>query len=130
MSELLRGAILKDLPSGVQATLKVLHERMNLVRKAYNKPMIITSGLRTKAEHTRIYAEKGVAAQKVPWGSQHLFGGACDVADPKGELAAWCLKNVEVLEKAKLWCEDPAHTRGWMHFQVVPPRSGNRFFKP
>jgi len=38
---------------------------------------------------------------------------ACDFADADGALAAYCLANLDVLEKSNLYMEDPAHTKGW-----------------
>jgi len=62
--------------------------------------------------------------------SKHMTGEAIDVADPLGELGKWCLANEKYLEDFKLWCEDVNHTKTWVHFQSVPPKSGKRFFIP
>ncbi len=110
----------------IDSNLRVLCERLNKVRAAYGKPMIITSGLRDAAQQADlIKAGKSIATQ-----SKHLFGLAADIADPNKELAAWCLENVKLLESIGLWCEHPDYTPTWVHFQASPPRSGNRFFKP
>lgn len=110
----------------------VLHERINIVRKKYGKPMLVTSGVRSIEDHKRIYMEiakrKGISNPRIPMGSQHLKGAAVDISDPKGELYAWCKANESVLIEAKLWCEEG--TRGWVHFQIVPPASGKRWFLP
>ncbi len=116
-----------------EKNLKILHERMNVVREAWGKPMYITSGVRSIEDHRRIYEEKaqkeGKKAFRVPMGSQHLRGAACDVFDPSGSLLRWLKANPKVLEDAKLWCEeDPSTPR--VHFQIVPPKSGARWFKP
>jgi uncharacterized protein YcbK (DUF882 family) len=113
----------------VAKNLLLLLDKMNIVRKAYGKPMIVSSGLRTMPDHLRIYANKGITDKnKIPMKSKHLFGQACDISDPSGKLMAWCKANVAVLEEAGLWCEDG--TVGWVHFQSVPPGSGKRFFLP
>ena len=62
--------------------------------------------------------------------SNHCLCRAADVSDADGELAKWCLANVSMLAKLRLWIENPARTRGWVHFQIVPPKSGNRIFNP
>jgi uncharacterized protein YcbK (DUF882 family) len=110
----------------VDSNLKVLCDRLNIIRKAFGKPMIVTSGLRSeKQQQELIKAGKSTATK-----SAHLDGMAADILDTDGELAKWCLTNVKTLEKASLWCEHPDFTTGWVHFQIRPPRSGNRFFKP
>lgn len=125
------GVAFSSLPADVQVNLLELCKRMNTVRAAYGKPMTVTSGLRTIAEHLAIYKAKGITDQaKIPMKSKHLSGEAVDIADAKGVLKAWCLANVAVLEAAGLWCEDFSATPTWLHFQCVPPKSGKRFFLP
>lgn len=106
--------------------LEILLLRMNKIREIWAKPMIITSGLRNK-EHQLKLIVKGVSKATK---SNHLIGAACDVKDADGSLGKWCLENVKTLEEVGLWCEHPNHTKGWVHFQIVPPRSGKRFFIP
>lgn len=96
----------------------------------FEPPMYFSSCLRSKSVHERIYKEKGVPENKIPWGSKHLYGKAVDVADPKNILKDFLSKNVDKLEWNELWCEDFASTPGWVHFQSEPPKSGKRFFKP
>jgi hypothetical protein len=113
--------------------LEVLCDRLNVVRKAWGKPMYITSGFRSEADHRRIYKEKaareGKSVVRVPMGSQHLKGAAADIFDANGALTRWLKANPDILEKAELWCEDdPATPR--VHFQIFPPKSGKRWFKP
>jgi uncharacterized protein YcbK (DUF882 family) len=84
--------------------------------------MTVTSGLRSKEDQARI----NPGAPK----SKHLMGQACDISDKNGELKKWIKANVSVLESAGLWCESFDATPSWVHFQVVPPKSGNRFFIP
>lgn len=110
----------------IEQNLHELCRRLNIVRKAYGKPMIVTSGLRSEKQQQELIKAGKSNAPK----SKHLTGHAADISDPNGELAKWCLENVKVLEEAGLWCEDFNFTPTWCHFQTVPPRSGNRFFKP
>jgi LAS superfamily LD-carboxypeptidase LdcB len=118
----------------IDKNLQELLEKINKVRKLWNKPMIVTSGLRSIEDHKRIYKEKGVEESKIPMGSKHLFGQAVDISDPKGELGKWCIANEDKLKEIGLWCEDIASCPGWVHFQSVqygswkPDKS--RFFKP
>lgn len=62
--------------------------------------------------------------------SKHLTGQACDIRDGDRSLAGWCADNVDVLEQVGLWCEDFRWTPTWVHFQIVPPKSGRRIFIP
>lgn len=120
------------LTEQMQANLKVLHFRLNQVRQRYAKPMIITSGVRSMVDHKRIYADiakrKGSATIRVPMGSRHLDAAAADVLDRDGSLMEWCLSNQTFLAEIGLWIE--SGTVGWTHFQIYPPKSGKRFFKP
>lgn len=110
-------------PTPEQAdNLVILLERMNKLRKAYNKPMYITSGLRSAEDQARINP-------KAPK-SRHLLGAACDIADGDGSLKKWVKANISLLETIGLWCEDFASTPSWLHVQIIPPKSGNRFFIP
>lgn len=104
----------------IDANLKVLLERINLVRVAWGKPLVVTSGLRSQADQARINP-------KAPR-SHHLRGEAVDLSDASGELKKWLIANPEILVKVELWCE--AGTIGWTHFQIVPPASGHRWFRP
>lgn len=62
--------------------------------------------------------------------SKHLSCQAIDLGDEDGALDAWCLANLKQLEALGLWLEHPDATPGWCHLQTVPPRSGNRVFRP
>lgn len=114
------------LPPDVEKNVTILIERLSLIREAYGRPMIITSGYRSKEDQMRIYAGK----VKVPMGSAHLIGAAADVSDRDRSLAGFCYANISLLEKVGLWCEDPTRTPTWLHFQIYPPASGSRFFLP
>lgn len=133
--ELLKGVKLDTIPAEHQANLKELHKRINLIRQAYGKGMTPTSGYRTKEDHIRVYKELAIKRNvpfdetKIPWGSQHLKGAAVDISDPDGKLYAWTEQNKKLLEEIGLWCEVKDDQRR-VHYQIYPPKSGNRFFKP
>lgn len=113
-------------PGPIAKNLQTLFERMNELRKIWGKPMIVTSGLRSDAKQMELIKQgksKAIA-------SLHLAGAACDILDKDGSLAKWCLENEAVLARIGLWCEHPDYTKGWMHFGIMPPRSGKRFFIP
>lgn len=131
IDELLSGqAKLGELPNDVQNNLQELLVKVNKVRSAYGKPMIVTSGLRTVKHHLEIYEKKGVYPPHVPMKSNHLSGRAVDFADADGKLKAWVKQNVKLMEEIGLWMEDFSATKTWCHFQINPPKSGNRFFMP
>jgi len=110
----------------IDSNLKVLCDRLNIIRKAYGKPMIVTSGLRSEGQQKELIKAGKSTATK----SKHLIGGAVDILDKDGEFAKWILENVKLLEKACLWVENPEKTIGWVHLQIFPPGSGSRFFDP
>ena len=62
--------------------------------------------------------------------SKHMTCEAIDLYDPEGAIDQWALDNPLVLAEIGLWQEHPSATKGWAHFQIVPPRSGNRVFYP
>jgi uncharacterized protein YcbK (DUF882 family) len=114
------------LEGAVERNMKTLFERMNELRGIWGRPMIVTSGLRSDEKQKALIAEGKSRARL----SRHLFGAACDIFDPNKELGRWCLENESVLVKIGLWCEHPDYTRNWVHFQIIPPMSGKRFFIP
>jgi hypothetical protein len=107
--------------------LQLLLKVMNQFRATYGKPMIITSGVRDWEHHAAIYKKLN---RQPPKGSAHLQAAACDVSDRDGKLAAYCLDNIPLLKKLGLYIEDPSCTFGWIHFQIIPPKSGNTVFIP
>jgi len=110
--------------------MPILLERINKVRAAWAKPMTVTSGLRSMADHLRIYKEMGITDQsKIPMASNHLKGAAVDISDPDGKLFDWVKANTKLMEEIGLWMEEKdSHKR--VHFQILPPKSGKRFFNP
>lgn len=130
-NELIKGNFINDIPIEHQHNLEILLKRVNMVRAAYGKPMMVTSGYRSLQDHIRIYSMKGITDRsKIPMKSKHLYGQAVDFSDPKGELQAWCKANEALLVQAGLWMEDFSATPNWIHFQILPPASGKRWFLP
>jgi uncharacterized protein YcbK (DUF882 family) len=121
--------------SSVETTESILDNLQDLINRinSMNFPVlrVCTSGFRSPEKQIAIYKAKGIADKsKVPMKSKHLIGRAIDVGDEDGLLKQWLLKNIYRLEREGLWCEDFAYTKGWVHFQSVPPISKNRFFIP
>jgi zinc D-Ala-D-Ala carboxypeptidase len=102
---------------GLNITPKLL-TLLNEFRKAYGKPMTVSSGARCLAVNLK-------AGGKTR--SAHMDGLAVDfVRTP--ELAAFC--TVENLTKYGLYMEHLSATPTWIHLSSRPPKSGNRIFKP
>lgn len=108
----------------IDKNLQTLLERINQIRTAYGIPMIVTSGLRSQDDQQKLIAEGKSTATK----SHHLTGEAVDIFDPDGKLNAWAHENVALLESIGLWCEN--RMGAWVHLQIVPPKSGHRWFNP
>lgn len=96
--------------------------RVNLLLAAFGEDRAVNSGFRPAAVNA---ATPGSAKL-----SKHMTCQACDLEDHEGDLDEWAIDHPEVLEKIGLWQEHPASTKGWAHFQIVPPKSGNRVFYP
>lgn len=63
--------------------------------------------------------------------SHHMKCLAIDLEDNGHALAKWCQANADtVLKDLGLYLEHPDFTPTWCHVQLVPPRSGNRIFRP
>lgn len=137
-SEILKKIKKEDLPKEHQDNLAMLLERINKVRYAWNKPMTVTSGYRSMADHIRIYKELAVKRKidydesNVPMGSNHLKCAAVDISDPDGKLYEWVRINAVLMEEIGLWMEE-ADDQARVHFQIFaygswkPEKS--RFFK-
>lgn len=113
----------------ILSNLKELHMKINKLRKRYGKPLIVTSGLRSIKHHIEIY-KKEHPGQDPPMGSKHLYGLAVDIRDRKGKLKEWCKNNEDFLVEEGFYMEEFSYTPNWVHFQIRPPKSGNRYFKP
>jgi hypothetical protein len=97
---------------------------MNAIRAEYGLLMIVTSGFRTAEDEKRIDPAHPE--------SMHTKGAAVDIYDPDPEkrLWQWCMAHMEFLVEKGVWLEDRLYTPNHVHFQIWPPASGNRIFKP
>jgi uncharacterized protein YcbK (DUF882 family) len=111
-----------------QQNLQELQKRINNLQNMVTKvagfywPFVVNSGYRSPSDQQRINPK----AMK----SNHLTGSAVDLRDADGTLKELLKNNVDLLEECQLWCEDFKHTPTWVHLQILPPRSGKRFFIP
>ena len=135
--ELLSKNPVKDPPIEHRLNMGRLHYVLNFIRRLYGQPMVITSGYRTAEEHFSIYQKinkervlTGKPELSVPMGSCHLIGASADIYDPDGKLKEWVLKNRSLCEDLCVYFEDFKFTPTWVHLQIYPPSSGERFFKP
>lgn len=129
--ELLGSHTIAEVPIAHQQNMQELLKRLEPVREAWNKPMVVTSGYRSLEEHYRIYSMKGTPRDKVPLQSAHLYGMAVDIADEGLLLTDW-LKHDRVgctmLQAHNLYCEEG--NKNWVHFSTRAPKSGHRWFLP
>lgn len=95
---------------------------VNLLLASFGEQRTVNSGFRPSAVNATIL---GAAAK-----SKHMTCQACDLEDADGDLDEWALEHPEILEQIGLWQEHPSATKGWAHFQIVPPKSGKRVFYP
>jgi hypothetical protein len=126
LKEILMGRVeFKDLPPEHQSNIMILLERINKIRSAYGKPMKVNDGYRRPQDKP-----KNGATQ-----STHFRGAGIDIDDDDaGTLWKWVFANRKLLKEVGLWCEHPSWTHcdgmSWLHFQIVPPGSGKRFYVP
>ncbi len=95
---------------------------LNIVRKRYAKPMYVSSGWRP----TSINNGLSNAGKK----SNHIKGLAVDFKDTDGSLRKWVVEHIEWLAGLGFYFEDFKWTPGWVHFQIIPPRSKSRVYIP
>lgn len=128
--EVIKGTMISDIPIVHQQNIQELLKRVNVLREAWGKPLIVTSGYRTMQDHVRIYSQKGtVDLSKIPMRSQHLIGCAIDLYDPDLAFTKWLKEdNSKRLVEAGLYAEEG--NSNWCHLQMYAPRSGRRWFLP
>lgn len=135
-----KGVVLETLPEEHQENLEELLIKISAMEDSFGRPFACSSGYRTLEHHEEIYRiknekriEAGLKPVPIPMGSRHLEGLAVDVLDPKRVLQHWILDHLEYAEDHGLYfeafdaCQFPTP---WVHIQIVPPRSGKRFFEP
>ena len=132
-------AKLEDLDDTLVGNINSLVPKINQLLEVFGEYRKVSSGIRTVADHKRIYEEKNLARKSkglneipVPMGSKHLSCEAIDLADPDGSLKQWLKTEVgiETMTQLDLYQEHPDYTPSWVHLQCVPPKSGSRVFKP
>lgn len=132
-------ATLDTLSPEYVGNVQTIVTRTNRLLEKFGQYRAVSSGIRTKADHQRIYDEKnkkrkaqGLPELKIPWGSKHLSCQAVDLADADGKLKAWLKtsEGLKAMEDIGLWQEDPSTTDTWVHVQCVAPASGKRVFMP
>lgn len=82
--------------------------------------VIISSGYRSREKNDAV----GGATL-----SLHMTANAVDISDPDGHLKDWILQNTHLFPE-NVCFEHFAYTDGWVHLQVIPVPSGNKFFIP
>lgn len=108
----------------LQKNLEILTIRISRIEMVYGKPLTITSGLRSEEQQQSLISQGKSNATH----SKHLLGQAADIGDTSGALYDWCKANEKLLAEIELWMEE--RQGGWQHFQIVPPKSGKRWFFP
>lgn len=142
------------IPEEYQDAFNQYFEKINIFRNKCGLPMNPTSYFRSKERQIRIYKDKAKKHEfpfengifdesKVPMGSSHMSGLACDFADANKKLANWVLDNID-------WCKENGYyfenfgadintyqkntkldkTPTWLHIQIKPPKSGRTIFNP
>lgn len=110
----------------IDKNLKTLFERVMELQDAFGSDFIITSGLRSD----ELQAELIAAGKTNAVHSKHIAGAAADIKDPKKTLGKFIKENEALLKAIGLYAEHPDYTKGWVHVQILAPKSGKRIFIP
>ena len=116
LSEIAKG---QAIPAEYLENLYDLWNKINNIRSAYGKPMVITSGYRT-VEWEKKQGRSGK--------SDHCKCKAIDVYDPDKDLAKWVHEHEQLLKYNQLWVEHTDYTKNWVHFTTQP--KSQLFFIP
>ena len=121
------------LLSAQQTNIIQLLQRVNNLLAEFGEYRAVSSGYRTMEDHLRIYKEinekkkaKGLPEVKIPMGSKHLVGAACDLVDKDDRLKKFCTEAI--LKKYDLYMEHGDYTDTWCHLQTT--KTSQRIFKP
>jgi len=85
-------------------------------------PIFLNSGWRAEAYNATIPNAARL--------SKHITGHALDIRDDHGFLYELVEANLIILKEYDLCMEHRSATKGWLHLQSVPVRSGNLIFYP
>jgi len=104
----------------IEANLNILINKVSVIREAYGKSLVVTSGLRSQADQARINPKAPKSA--------HLEGKAVDISDVNGDFNKFLKNNTKLLEDNGLYCEE--RQGPWQHLQTRQPKSKKRWFLP
>lgn len=110
-----------ECTTAVRVAAADLAERVSRLLDHLGYRASVSSGFRTKQANAVANGAKA---------SAHQSGEACDLVDPQGKIAQAILADPSILEKYDLYLENPQYTKGWVHCQTRPTKSGNRIFNP
>lgn len=107
--------------------LKVIEKVESKYVEDGGKPFTVNSGWRPSGINA--------VTSNASAGSKHLLGLAVDVGDSDCKIWKWVLENVAFLKENNIHIEDKRWTSsdesgGWVHFQIVPPKSGKFIYIP
>lgn len=137
MDELIDPVLRRDLPLEHALNVNMLWYKVSLFRAAcripfsINTPVTPNRGYRTEEMHRQVYSKinanrvsTGLMPVQTPSKSMHLFGAACDIADPQERIQMWVRAHEDWVRKMGIWFESFRSTPTWVHMQIYPPASG------
>jgi len=111
----------QEMPDTFRQNMLELLGCIDVLRREYGKPMVVTSGWRPPAYNEEIGGAKN---------SAHITCQAIDIKDLDGSLKAWLKENTAWLVTLDLYMEKGKYTPTWVHLQTRPTKSGRRVFIP
>lgn len=125
-----------DITPAISANIDRMLTRVNsLIAYMSKDGIIVPVNPKTKSQISGD-ANGGFRPQDCAVGSpksNHKLGLAVDLYDPDGgKIDEWVTNpiNIKYIIAIDLYFEDKKSTPGWCHVQIVPPKSGRRWFLP
>lgn len=111
-----------ELTDTIRHNAKNLVYIVNILFERMGWPVALRSGWRP--------LKTNLATPNSALKSKHMTGEAVDIVDEEGEVKNYLNDHQQYLRDAGLWMEHPLATKGWVHLQIVPPKSGKQVFYP
>lgn len=110
----------EELSPELLANANTIIPKINELLERFGEYRKCNSGYRSSEDQARI--------NPTITKSKHMICAAIDISDIDGKLYKWVLANLPVLKELGFWVE--LQQGPWVHFQIFPPKSGNRIFQP
>jgi hypothetical protein len=120
---------LKQYLMGREVKFPITKEQEDNAKELLRRVGLLFAEIGVDPDLTSGYRPSGINAKI--GGSKRSAHMTCEAGDWKNiENKVSDLISISLLKKYDLYMEDPRYTKGWIHLQSRPTRSGNRIFIP